>query len=395
MLATPHRHSPHRRHSSCSNPPSRNCAHTHTRPIHWVATATALAAVVAALLRPAARPRDRRPAARPATPGRAGRGAPPTPAGVDFPLDCGPARPVVKKRPPATSTATAAPRPSPSVHCDAAIGHPARRRLRAHRRPPAPSSPRVVATLVDPKDRTHRHGLRRARRSRHRHPARLLVARRAPLLPRRAADRAKWQWKNGAFVRSTPSGAQSVSDPAHTARAVRNQTGVTSDAAVGRSLRVGPVDLDAVRNPPYVDAVARALLRGVHDIREQRQRHRRCRALGLQQLVVARSSRRPDRRCPARTPRARTGRRSRHRCTDPGRSRPPAPRRRLRPPAARSSLLPFPRRASDAGIGPALTGVEHFDPTSGRFPIMFGGYSPGVRESARVKIGHTPTVFVI
>jgi hypothetical protein len=26
---------------------------------------------------------------------------------------------------------------------------------------------------------------------------------------------------------------------------------------------------------------------------------------------------------------------------------------------------------------------------------MFGGYSPGVRESARVKIGHTPTVFVI
>jgi hypothetical protein len=43
----------------------------------------------------------------------------------------------------------------------------------------------------------------------------------------------------------------------------------------------------------------------------------------------------------------------------------------------------------------ALTGVEHFDPTFGRFPIMFGGYSPGVRESARVKIGHTPTVFVI
>jgi hypothetical protein len=26
---------------------------------------------------------------------------------------------------------------------------------------------------------------------------------------------------------------------------------------------------------------------------------------------------------------------------------------------------------------------------------MFGGYSPGVRESARVKIGHTSTVFVI
>jgi hypothetical protein len=43
----------------------------------------------------------------------------------------------------------------------------------------------------------------------------------------------------------------------------------------------------------------------------------------------------------------------------------------------------------------ALTGVEHFDPTRGGFPIMFGGYPLDVRESARVKIGHTPTVFVI
>ncbi|KPI29998.1 hypothetical protein OV320_3414 [Actinobacteria bacterium OV320] len=43
----------------------------------------------------------------------------------------------------------------------------------------------------------------------------------------------------------------------------------------------------------------------------------------------------------------------------------------------------------------ALTGVEHFDPTLGGFRTVFGGYSPGVRESARVKIGHTPTVFVI
>ncbi|GAA3240819.1 hypothetical protein GCM10020256_63240 [Streptomyces thermocoprophilus] len=50
---------------------------------------------------------------------------------------------------------------------------------------------------------------------------------------------------------------------------------------------------------------------------------------------------------------------------------------------------------SRPGTMQALTGVEHFDPTPARFPIMFGGYSPGVRESARVKIGHTPTVFVI
>jgi hypothetical protein len=46
-------------------------------------------------------------------------------------------------------------------------------------------------------------------------------------------------------------------------------------------------------------------------------------------------------------------------------------------------------------LEPALTGVERFDDTTARFPMLMGGYSPEVREYARVKIGHTPTVFVI
>jgi hypothetical protein len=41
-------------------------------------------------------------------------------------------------------------------------------------------------------------------------------------------------------------------------------------------------------------------------------------------------------------------------------------------------------------LEPALTGVEQFDDTTGGFPVPQGGYSLDVRESARVKIGHTP-----
>jgi hypothetical protein len=58
-------------------------------------------------------------------------------------------------------------------------------------------------------------------------------------------------------------------------------------------------------------------------------------------------------------------------------------------------MSPAVYESSGTGIRPALTGVERFDTTSGWVPGTFAGYSPGVRESARVKIGHTPTVFVI
>ena len=208
------------------------------------------------------------------------------------------------------------------------------------------------------------------------------------LLPRRAAQSVNWQWKDGAFVRSDAAGAGASEAAAASAR-----PGPTR--ARHASLRVRAVHLDPVRNATHMDAVARALLRGVHDIAQQRQRHGRRRARVLQQLVVRRSSRRPDRRCPARRPRARTGHRSRPRCTGPGRSRPPEPRRQSRPLLHGHLSCRFLRRYANWQVAPALTGVEQFDDTTGRFPMLLGGYSPGVRECARVKIGHTPTVFVI
>jgi hypothetical protein len=42
-----------------------------------------------------------------------------------------------------------------------------------------------------------------------------------------------------------------------------------------------------------------------------------------------------------------------------------------------------------------MWGVDDSDPTTGRFRMVMGGYSTGVRERARVKIRHTVSVFVI
>lgn len=142
-----------------------------------------------------------------------------------------------------------------------------------------------------------------------------------------------------------------------------------------------------------MDALTRTLLRRVHHVRQKRQRNTRRSALLLQQLVRRALHVRQTvdvqlehlRRVLRADPVAGT-----QVLIDPD----------LQLIAAGHGFLLHAHlscrlKVEPAGIGPALTGVEHCDPTSGSFPIMFGGYSPGVRESARVKIGHTPTVFVI
>ena len=50
-----------------------------------------------------------------------------------------------------------------------------------------------------------------------------------------------------------------------------------------------------------------------------------------------------------------------------------------------ASLLPFPAPSGPIRlrVGPALTGVEHFDPTSACFPILLRGYSPGVGKTKK------------
>ncbi|MFF2995475.1 hypothetical protein ACFVTC_13015 [Streptomyces sp. NPDC057950] len=182
-------------------------AHTHTRPIHWLATATAVAGVVAlsSVVQPGS--------ATAAQPGPGAKAAPaaiapPDPAAVTFPVDCGPTEVVVQKKASGDLDGDGSPETVAVVRCDAGSGTPPNG-VYVLTQGGAAKKPRIVATLVDPKDRLSVTGF--AVRD---------GAVTATLLGYSSADvpsccpdvkdRAKWQWKNGAFIRSTPSDAQSI-----------------------------------------------------------------------------------------------------------------------------------------------------------------------------------------
>ncbi|MFK4068924.1 hypothetical protein [Streptomyces sp. NPDC029674] len=186
-------------------------AHTTTRPIHWLATAAALAAVVtaSAVLQPddataaqtGHKPHPRAAAAAPAP-------APaPDPASVDFPITCGPVQPAVKKKTTGDLDGDGRPETVAVVHCRAGSGTPPDGIYVITR--PATGKPRVVATLVDPKDRLTvsdlalRDGTVTA----------TLLGYSSPDVPRCCPDeqdKAKWQWKDGTFQRTAPAEARSV-----------------------------------------------------------------------------------------------------------------------------------------------------------------------------------------
>jgi hypothetical protein len=183
-------------------------AHTQTRPIHWVATATAVAGVVA--LSPLLQPHQATAAQATGSETKPGPAAvaPPDPTGVAFPLDCGPVKTVVQKKATGDLDGDGRPETAVVVHCDAPMGTPPDG-VYVLTRAAGSAEPRVVATLVDPKDRLTvsefavRDGAVLAT---------LLGYSTAdvPSCCPDVTDRATWQWKNGAFLRSTPAGAHSV-----------------------------------------------------------------------------------------------------------------------------------------------------------------------------------------
>ncbi|MFI1355545.1 hypothetical protein ACH4TV_18520 [Streptomyces sp. NPDC020898] len=184
-------------------------AHTHARPIHWLATATALAGVVA--LSSALQPGSAT-AAQAAGPGPAGRpaaaAAPPDPTGVDFPLQCGPLPVLVENKATGDLDGDGRPETVASVRCDAGSGTPPNG-VYVLTQAADTKEPRLVATLVDPKDRLTATDLTVSDGT----VTATLLGYSSLDVPRCCPDvneRAKWQWKNGAFLRSTPAGAQSV-----------------------------------------------------------------------------------------------------------------------------------------------------------------------------------------
>ncbi|NEY33915.1 hypothetical protein GTU99_17195 [Streptomyces sp. PRKS01-65] len=183
-------------------------AHTHTRPIHWIATAAAVAGVVAlSSLLPSGAATAVQAAAGPETGVTAADAAPPDPAAAAFPLECGPVEPVVQKKAAGDLDGDGRPETVAVVHCDAPMGTPPDGVYVLTR--DTGGGPRVVATLVDPRER------RTATALAVREGAVLATllgysSADVPSCCPDVTDDVKWRWKDGAFVRSDPSQARAV-----------------------------------------------------------------------------------------------------------------------------------------------------------------------------------------
>ncbi|WP_191869947.1 hypothetical protein [Streptomyces virginiae] len=189
-------------------------AHTRTGPLHWLATATALAAVIAAagLVQLAtgtpAGTTGTTTAEEPAANGP--EATAPDAAAATYPLDC--------KGAPRTVTATAhgdldgdgRPETVAAVRCDAGSGTPPHAVYVLTQDPAEGSRPRVVATLLDTPQRQTATELT----VRDRAVTATLLGYSGPEVPRCCPDKkqlAKWRWTDGKFRQElTDSAARSV-----------------------------------------------------------------------------------------------------------------------------------------------------------------------------------------
>jgi hypothetical protein len=183
-------------------------AHTQTSPIQWVATATAIAGVVAlsSLVQPDPA-RAAQPGAGPsAATAPAAPAAAPDPTGVDFPIVCGPVKALVEKKASGDLDGDGRPETVAVVRCDAGSGTPPSG-VYVLTQAEGAQRPRVVATLIDPKDRLSVTDFAVSDGD----VTATLLGYSSADVPSCCPDlrqNAKWQWKNGAFIRSTPSEAR-------------------------------------------------------------------------------------------------------------------------------------------------------------------------------------------
>ncbi|MFJ8666874.1 hypothetical protein [Streptomyces sp. NPDC093600] len=174
-------------------------AHTHARPVHWLATATAMAAVVAAagLLQPGA-------ATATSAGGPHAAPAPATAPAPDartatYPLACGGAASTVAQQARGDLDGDGHPETVAVAHCEAGSGTPPSGVYVLTRGTGAGA--RVVATLVEPAEQKNvaelavRDGAVTA----------TLLGYSSPDVPSCCPDereRVEWHWKGGAFVRT-------------------------------------------------------------------------------------------------------------------------------------------------------------------------------------------------
>ncbi|MFG3508457.1 hypothetical protein ACGF5F_23485 [Streptomyces sp. NPDC047821] len=182
-------------------------AHTHARPIHWLATAAAMAAVVAgaAMLQPEAATASQaggiRTAAAPAP-------APaPDPAAVTYPLDCAGAPSVVAKRATGDIDGDGRPETVVAAHCRAGSGTPPSGLYVLARG--AGTGARVVATLVEPRERRSVSEVSVSGGA----VGATLFGYSSPDVPSCCPDQretVKWRWEGDKFVRSAATAARSA-----------------------------------------------------------------------------------------------------------------------------------------------------------------------------------------
>ncbi|MFE9249281.1 hypothetical protein [Streptomyces sp. NPDC007088] len=185
-------------------------AHTRTSLVHWVATAAALAAVVAlsSFLQPdaasatASHPRpapSHAPAARPVPA--------PDPDRAHYPLDCPAppgersAKPRVSDRAEGDLDGDGTPETVAVVQCPAGSGSPPDGVYVVTRTSAHNAAPRVVATLLDPEEQRTVENLRVDGRT----VAATLLGYSTLDIPRccpDVKDRTHWNWRSGTFLRS-------------------------------------------------------------------------------------------------------------------------------------------------------------------------------------------------
>ncbi|MFF5335837.1 hypothetical protein [Streptomyces sp. NPDC013181] len=177
-------------------------AHNDSRPMHWLATATAMAAVVAlaGLFQPDASASASTSGGPPVQQRHAQPAAAPDPSAANFPLDCGTVGTTVAKQAPGDLDGDGRPETVAVVHCAAGSGTPPSGVYVLTQQ--SGSAPRIVATLVEPAqqfsvgDFAVRDGVISA----------TLLGYSSPSVPSCCPDQQEkvtWQWQNGAFIRNS------------------------------------------------------------------------------------------------------------------------------------------------------------------------------------------------
>ncbi|MEV6314949.1 hypothetical protein [Streptomyces sp. NPDC051776] len=186
--------------------------HTRTRPVHWIATAAALAAIVggSALLQPAGAVATSKAGA--SAPSRTAEPLPrggPDPEKADYPVDCGPEKVQVVRHGSGDLDGDGRAETVAVVRCKAGFGTPPNGIYVLAHPSSGKGAPRIVETFLDPKEGMNVSAFA----VRGRTVSATLLGYSSEDVPRCCPDqqrRVEWRWRKGKFRLSALPVAESV-----------------------------------------------------------------------------------------------------------------------------------------------------------------------------------------